>query len=73
MREAKRLLEELTKLIPPGIGQRHNITCGDNGLEVTLMVGDRYVPFLLEEEDLDRQSGDLLSLIAHSYSVAIAK
>lgn len=53
MYRAKLLLEMLTRRIPPGEGQRHNITLGDDGLEVTLMLESRYVPFVLKETDFD--------------------
>ena len=51
MRIAKELLERLTELVPPGPGQRHNLTIEDGKLQITLMTGDNYQSFLFEDED----------------------
>ncbi len=59
MRSAKQLLEALTEALPPGEGQRHSITVADGNLAVTLMLGERYVPAYLEDEDLDRPAGEI--------------
>lgn len=59
-------LELLNKRIPPGEGQRHNLTLNNNGkLELTLMLGEKYVPFQLEEIDLDLRVLDLVETIQH--------
>ena len=63
MRTAKRLLEALTEALPPGGGQRHGITIEDGNLAVTLMLGERYVPAYLEDEDLDRPAGEIAAEI----------
>jgi len=61
MNDAKDLLEALTKLYPPGDGQRHNITLGENGeVEFCLMFGGRYLPLRLEPEDYEKPAGILL-------------
>lgn len=66
MDEARRVLESLTTKYPPrgnipdGPPPRHNITLNDEGnLEITLMLGNYYVPIVLEEEDLDRSASEI--------------
>lgn len=64
MNEAKLLLEKLTERIPPGKCQKHNITLDDGGkLFVTLMLGDRYVPFSFDEADLNLSVSELVDNI----------
>lgn len=54
MKNAKLLLKQLTKDIPPGQGQRHNLTIDEGGnLVIHLMLGKRYQPIALTEKDLD--------------------
>lgn len=54
------LLSELTKRIPPGKGQRHNITLSGDTLQVTLMFGDKYTPVVLNNDDLYRRLDKLV-------------
>jgi hypothetical protein len=55
------LLKMLTEEIPPGENQRHNITLdGEGAMEVCLMLGNRFVPFKIEEFDLDRPVSHLV-------------
>lgn len=68
MKNAKLLLEQLTKTIPPGEGeqqsQRHNITIDENGnLVVCLMLGECYQPLVLGDSDLDKPINELVSEI----------
>lgn len=63
MYRAKLLLELLTKHIPPGEGQKHNLTLNEGGLEVTLMLGEKYIPFWLQETDFDLPVRDLVLAI----------
>lgn len=65
MRNAIKLLALLESIIPPGKGQRHNITLDDMGLpELTLMLGERYCPVRFDEADLDKSSA-ILALEIH--------
>ncbi|MHC4749536.1 MAG: hypothetical protein ACYTFW_06630 [Planctomycetota bacterium] len=58
------LLRQLTKIAPPGEGQRHNLTVEDNGdLVLYLMLGDIYHPVKFEDEDLDKPITQLLAEI----------
>ena len=55
MYRARLLLKMLTEMIPPGENQRHNITLNDKGaIEICLMLGDKFVPFGVEEANFDR-------------------
>ena len=54
MKQAKQLLEYLTQKMPPGKNQHHNIIVENGHLVVTLMCGDLYHPFMLEDEDFDK-------------------
>ena len=60
MLEAKLFLEEITKAFPPGEGQRHNLTVEGKNLVLTLMLGERYQPIVLTDDDLDGKSGEEL-------------
>lgn len=67
MRQTQKLLAILETILPPGNGQRHNITLGNNGLpELTLMLGERYCPVYLEEADLDKSPAVLALEICDS-------
>ncbi len=71
MRNAKLLLEQLTKTIPPGQEQRHNLTIDEQGnLVLYLMLGKRYQPVILTEEELDKSANDLTEEICQTSSVA---
>lgn len=65
MQDAKALLQLLTERIAPGENQRHSLTLADDGekLQVTLMLGDRYVPFVIEEDDLLKPVNELVDEI----------
>lgn len=63
MYRVKLLLEMLTRRIPPREGQRHNITLNEGALEVTLMLGDRYVPIQIKEVDFDMPVRQLVDTI----------
>lgn len=67
MQIAKELLERLTELVPPGPGQRHNLTIQNGQLEITLMTGDRYQSFLFEDGDYARSVEDAARAIADLY------
>ena len=60
MLEAKLFLEEITKAILPGEGQRHSLTVEGENLVLTLMLGERYQPIVLTDDDLDGKSGEEL-------------
>jgi hypothetical protein len=60
----QKFLEELTYRIPPGEGQKHSITLGDNHLlQLTLFLGDTYCTFYLDENDMHKFELDLLDEI----------
>lgn len=59
MKDAKTLLELLTKCLPPHGLARHNITLNNVRMEVTLMLDGLYLPFILEDEDFDKPIGQL--------------
>lgn len=52
LKGAKRFLDILTELVPPGENQRHNITVEDDKLTLTLMVGSKYYSYHFDENDL---------------------
>ena len=55
MRSAKLLLQRLTEIVPPGDGQRHNLTVDKDGdLILHLMLGDKFIPVKLTEDDFDK-------------------
>lgn len=60
MKNAKELLKQLTKEIPPGAGQHHNITVDGDNLVVCLMLDDRYRPVILDDSDLHKSVGSLV-------------
>jgi hypothetical protein len=67
MRIAKELLEQLTERFIPGRKQRHNLTLDNKGqLEVTLMLGEQYLPIVLEDADLDLGISDLVDEICRA-------
>lgn len=71
MRNAIKLLAILEAILPPGDGQRHNITLDDNGLpQLTLMLGERYCPVRFDETDLDK-SPAILALEIHDSMEAL--
>ena len=72
MKGIKELLKALTIDIPPGKGQRHNITlAGDSQIELTLMLGDIYLPIVLDEEDLSMEPLALAKGIAEDAMVVV--
>lgn len=55
MRNAKILLEELTRRMPPDPPRRHGLMLGDDGrLSLQLAVFDLFVPVNFEDGDLDK-------------------
>jgi hypothetical protein len=55
MKNAKELLELCRHRFPsPRSGQRHNLTIEGNVLVLTLMLGDTYQRFNIDDSDLDR-------------------
>ena len=73
MKEAKFLLEKLTELVPPGEGQHHNLTLDEleGKLTLTLMCGERYLPFGLEDSDLERPVEDVIMDIYKMYQAVV--
>lgn len=69
MQQAKLLLEKLTELISPGENQRHNLTFDptEKKLQLTLMVGDQHIPFILREGDLSRPTEAIVDVICRLY------
>ena len=68
MHEARNLLIRLTKVIPPGINQRHNITIDEhNNLIIYLMLGSIYYPVLLTFEDLDNDINEIVNQIHKAF------
>jgi len=63
MKKVKLLLEQLTEKIPPGPGQRHNITFDGVGLVVTLMLGEKNQPLTFNEDGLDKSADELVGEI----------
>lgn len=57
-------LERLSKRLPPGPGQSHNITGNNGTLALHLMLGDTAVPVYLQSIDLDREIEAVLDEIA---------
>lgn len=61
------LLNELTKRIPPGENQKHNITLHNGTLQITFMLGDKYIPVILDNDDLymrlDKLAENLIRVI----------
>lgn len=61
MKKAKLLLEQLAEAMPPGAGQRHNLTVDESGnLVVYLMLGEHYQPAILTESDMEKPVEDLV-------------
>lgn len=58
-------MAHLCEEIPPGEGQRHNITLdGENGrLELTLMLGEAFQSFFIESDDLKKSVEDSVAEI----------
>ncbi len=72
MKEARILLERLTEEFPPGENQRHNITINSKGnIIITLMIDGKYYPFLINEDDLNKTSFQLLEEIRELHNKMI--
>lgn len=56
-------LERLSERLPPGEGQRHNITGNNGTLVLHLMFGETFVPVYLQTLDLDRAVDDVIGEI----------
>lgn len=63
MKDAKTLLKKMTELYPPNEGQRHNLTLYNNGLQLTLMVGEDYQSIILPEQSLKKSPNFLIDEI----------
>lgn len=50
MNYAKELLEEITRLVPPGENQHHNLIIDNGELILTLMLGDVYQPVNIDND-----------------------
>lgn len=59
MNKSKLLLMKMTELIPPNGEMRHNLTLNGNSLELTLMIKGKFISFLLDDSDMER---DIISL-----------
>lgn len=64
MRDAKLLIEQVTEMFPPGSGQHHNLTVQHGNLVLCLMLGDRYQPMVLEDDNFTKSVDQLVSEIA---------
>lgn len=64
-------LERLSKRLPPGEGQSHNITGNNGTLALHLMMGETFVPVYLQPLDLDRAIDDVLDEIVMLVEEAI--
>lgn len=65
MKGIKRLLELCRQKWPsPRVGQEHNVTLRDGVVVLTLMMGDVYQGFNLDDTDLDRDPESLIRDIA---------
>lgn len=61
LRDAKQFLTLCSSRFPsPRHDQRHNLTLIDGTMVLTLMFGDTYQSFNMNEADLDRPIDDLL-------------
>ena len=69
MREAIKLLQALTEVIPPKPGQHHALTLLDDCPSLMLHVirDDKFITITLDEDDLDRDgkavAKDVLSIL----------
>ncbi len=65
LRHAKDLLDACATRFPsPRSGQRHNLVVMDGVLVLTLMMGDTWQSFNLNDVDLDRPVNDLVDDLA---------
>lgn len=65
MENARRLLVLVSYLLPAGEGQRHALTLHGKDLELVLFLGDMFLPFTLEAEDLQRHPTEVATEIIH--------
>jgi hypothetical protein len=63
MKDARRLLGLLTRSIPPGLGQRHQIMLQNGTLEILLWLGEICLPIMLETSDFETPIEDLAEQI----------
>lgn len=55
MENIELFLKEITAMLPPGKQQYHNIILnGDGLLELTFMLGNVYIPVIIEPSDYDK-------------------
>lgn len=65
LKHAKELLELCTARFPsPRPSQHHGLTVHDGTLVLTLMLGDTYQSFSIQEADLNKSPADLLDELA---------
>jgi hypothetical protein len=75
MRSARLLLERLTEIIPPaiaasGVRMRHNLTIDESGnLVLHFMLEGKFVPVIIEDEDLDKPVHQLVNEIELALNV----
>lgn len=69
MKPTKHLLQQLTELLPPPIGQRHSVTFDGERLVLALRLETGQELFTLDDSDLGRSVDDLIGEITISRRV----
>jgi len=64
MKNAKILIEEITRMFPPGMNQRHALSMNGACLTLYLLLGDRYLPIYIADRELERDIYDLIDEIS---------
>lgn len=78
--KAKVLLVEVSKVLPPGLGQRHNLTLSPSeDLALNLMLGAVFLEVILDDEIVSQGIGSMMMLISaallginHTYYVSVS-
>ena len=68
MLETRLFLRKLEERVPPGEGQRHNLTIDDKGdLVLALMLGENVATFILEFDDLVKAVDEIVDEVETVY------
>lgn len=63
MENAEIFLTKITELVPPGNIQRHNLTVDSDGLILTLTLGEVYLSYTIEGDDMETDPIELAETI----------